>query len=96
MERLKWIDIAKGIGVLLVIAGHMHAMPTVIKNFIYGFHMPLFFMLAGYCFKDKYLEQSGEGYVLHKVRTILVPCLGYVIGFSIFDIILYYIIQPRG
>lgn len=34
------IDIAKGIGIILVVAGHSMEWP---KNFIYLFHMPLFF-----------------------------------------------------
>ena len=40
------IDIAKGIGIILVVAGHSMEWP---KNFIYLFHMPLFFFLSGYC-----------------------------------------------
>lgn len=49
--RDKSIDILKGIGILLVIIGHSYG-PC--RNFIYLFHMPLFFMAAGYCMSSKY------------------------------------------
>lgn len=44
--RLLYVDIAKGIGILLVILGHM--IPRgMLWNTIYGFHMPLFIFLSG-------------------------------------------------
>ena len=56
-DRLGWLDRARGIGLVLVVAGHAMvgllsagaAAPEmkVINDFIYAFHMPLFFMLAG-------------------------------------------------
>lgn len=39
--RKRWIDIAKGIGIILMVIGHADA-PRLLKNWIYGFHMPLF------------------------------------------------------
>lgn len=45
--RKRWIDIAKGIGIILMVIGHADA-PRLLKNWIYGFHMPLFFIIAGY------------------------------------------------
>ena len=51
-KRMDYIDIAKGIGIILVILGHRN-ISTDIKQFIYTFYMPLFFMLSGYLFKFK-------------------------------------------
>lgn len=42
------IDVIKGIGIILMVAGHCGAPFT---NFIYLFHMAIFFMASGYCFK---------------------------------------------
>lgn len=45
-------DIAKGIGVLLVIVGHLSLQYWFI-NLIYFFHMPLFVFISGYFHKEK-------------------------------------------
>ena len=44
-NRIEWIDIAKGIGMILVIAGHTFALDYSAP--IYTFHMPLFFFISG-------------------------------------------------
>lgn len=44
-KRLIWIDIAKGIGLFLVILGHMPSLPEWFRLWIFSFHMPLFFFL---------------------------------------------------
>lgn len=53
-QRIKWIDIAKGITIILVVIGHLNIkmFPEVkpIIDFIYTFHMPLFFLLSGLTF----------------------------------------------
>ena len=38
-ERIEYIDIAKGIGILLVIAGHLFAYRGPISRWIFSFHM---------------------------------------------------------
>ena len=42
--RLQWIDMAKGLGILLMILGHMHVGQPV-RDFIYSFHMIMFVMI---------------------------------------------------
>lgn len=42
----EWIDNVKGIGILLVIAGHI--LSGAISDIIFIFHMPLFFFLGGF------------------------------------------------
>ena len=49
-ERKKYIDIAKGIGILLVLIGHIDWGNYILTNTIYSFHMPLFMMVSGYLF----------------------------------------------
>lgn len=54
-KRLAWLDIAKGIGMIAVVCGHN--MPDYILHvrenrywydFLYWWHMPLFFLIAGF------------------------------------------------
>ena len=62
MTRKISIDIAKGIGISLVVLGHLNDyfsanIPGAYK-FIYLFHVPLFFFLSGLFFKEK--ERFGD------------------------------------
>lgn len=49
-KRIEYIDIAKGIGILLVVMGHndFSLVSPFAYKLIYSFHMPLFFFLSGY------------------------------------------------
>ncbi len=52
-QREKYIDVAKGIGILLVVYGHVINSGGleslgVVSQVIYSFHMPLFFFVTGY------------------------------------------------
>ena len=49
-KRIEYLDIAKGIGILLVVLGHndFEVISPFIQRMIYSFHMPLFFFLSGY------------------------------------------------
>ena len=49
------IDIARGIGIILVVLGHA-AFPYT--HFIYLFHLAIFFIMAGYFFKDEYVKDQ--------------------------------------
>jgi len=52
-ERIKWIDVGKGIGLLLVILGHLVTYGQFVFNWIFSFHMPIFFFLSGYVLKSE-------------------------------------------
>ena len=44
--RLEWIDVARGIGIIAVVIGHVWTRGAV-RDAVYSFHMPLFFLLSG-------------------------------------------------
>lgn len=51
-NRESWIDVLKGIGIILVCLGHIQ--PDIyLEKHIYSFHMPLFFFISGYLFISK-------------------------------------------
>ena len=54
-KRIEYIDIAKGIGILLVVMGHndFGLVSPFFYKFIYAFHMPLFFFVSGMLFKSE-------------------------------------------
>lgn len=45
--RIQWIDIAKAIAIILMVVGHT-SIPSIASDFIYAFHMPLFFIASGW------------------------------------------------
>jgi len=49
-ERLDYIDLIKGFGIFLVILGHA-MIPR--SPWIYSFHVPLFFFISGFMYKDR-------------------------------------------
>lgn len=51
-ERILWVDIYKVLAISLVVLGHMH-LNEKLNIAIYSFHMFAFFLISGYCTKDK-------------------------------------------
>ncbi len=45
-ERLKYLDCGKGILIILVVIGHIFS-GSIIRNWVYGFHVQAFFVLSG-------------------------------------------------
>ncbi len=46
-HRIEWVDVAKGIAILLMVMGH-EVRNQWVYTIIFSFHMPLFFILSGY------------------------------------------------
>jgi fucose 4-O-acetylase-like acetyltransferase len=67
-ERILWVDFAKVIGIWLVYLGHSHVSPMV-GQYIYSFHMPLFFFISGYLEKKRAFKES----IIHGMKTLIVP-----------------------
>ncbi|MEK7453695.1 MAG: acyltransferase family protein [Pseudomonadota bacterium] len=45
-QRLDWVDVARGIGIIAVVVGHVWTRGAL-RDAMYSFHMPLFFLLSG-------------------------------------------------
>ena len=70
-DRILWMDIAKGLAMFLVCWGHENVDPTF-NNWIYSFHMPLFFMLSGMTFAFNKETHIGR-YIGKKAKGLLIP-----------------------
>ena len=77
LSRIKSIDIAKGIGILLVVLSHTnHTEP--LSTLVYSVHMPLFFIISGMMFNpEKYKTVKS----LLKKRFITMICPYVLINF---------------
>lgn len=84
------LSILRGVAILLVLLGHSIILfPINLKNvtwcsylyqYIYFFHMPLFFIIAGFCYSKK---NNYKDYFISKFKRILIPYL----VFSILDLV---------
>jgi fucose 4-O-acetylase-like acetyltransferase len=69
------MEIARGIGILLVTIGHSEPIKTAlpdIKEFIYSFHMPLFFFMSGF-FSARFRRLGLKEYVWPRIVRLAVP-----------------------
>jgi Fucose 4-O-acetylase and related acetyltransferases len=65
-ERYDFIDLLKGFGIFLVVWGHTMVPRSVL---IYSFHMPLFFFISGYLYKNKPPKEFLTG----KINRLYLP-----------------------
>lgn len=82
-NRIRSIDIAKAIGIFLIVLGHVLKFGNL-RKFIYAFHVPLFFFLSGICFTQK----DNKKFIVKKIKTIYIP---YIIV-SIISIAVYFFV----
>ena len=71
-ERKKYIDIAKGIAMILVIMGHCKYINNYLHVWLYSFHMPLFFILSGMTFSVKN-KPHFKDFLKNKFFKLLIP-----------------------
>ena len=50
-QRIDWVDTAKGFTIIGTIISHCVEWGSFVRNFLFSFHMPLFFLLSGYTTK---------------------------------------------
>lgn len=90
-QRESWIDVLKGIGIILVVIGHT-SLENCLVDWIYTFHMPMFFMLSGYLwnvFSER--QMKFREFVVRRIKTILWP---YVL-FRIVLIVYWIVVESR-
>ena len=85
------IDVAKGIGILLVMLGHILPNNSFLRMIIYSFHMPLFFILSGLVIKNRSLHLLKEHKKFEMVRAFIegdAKLLAAYICYSVFYILI--------
>ncbi len=87
-KRIEWIDVAKGLGLFLVVVGHAMTTPIRDASFlcyaiytaIYFFHMPFMFYLSGRTFgmaEKRYASMNTGVFIGKKAKQLLVPYVVY-------------------
>ncbi|MBR4728736.1 MAG: acyltransferase family protein [Prevotella sp.] len=81
MKRDTTISIAKGIAIILMVIAHAEA-PGWLCKFIFEFHMPLFFITAGFFFSTKYLHDEAT-FIKKRVKGLYIPFVKWAVFFLI-------------
>ncbi|QJW88034.1 acyltransferase [Spirosoma taeanense] len=85
-KRLRWIDYARGIAILMVVYGHLvggvnragasiDATLLLIPATLYNFRMPLFFFVSGLFLARSLTKRGPTGFIHNRFSTILWPYL---------------------
>lgn len=80
-QRLDYVDLMRGIAIILVAAGHVIqyngvGVDNAAFRFIYSFHMPLFFLISGYITARVSVVNSYESlvtFIKRKTQSIALP-----------------------
>lgn len=73
------VSISKAIGIILMVIGHSGC-PVWMHHFLSMFHMPLFFFLSGYCFKNYYFDHKTE-FLKKRLKGLYLPYVKWAIVF---------------
>ncbi len=84
-KREEYIDLYRGIGVILMVMGHMkfmyesdgvgRAVFGVFDHYIHAFHMPMFFFLSGFCHRQS--DVSISLLIFKQAKKLLVPYFAF-------------------
>lgn len=77
-NRNRAIDVAKAIGIILVVIGHIPGLYGPLWSAIYSFHMPLFFIMAG----AVYVQREPMQVLVRGAKKLLIP-YAVVIGICV-------------
>ncbi len=81
-NRVEWIDKTKGMAILLVVLGHISDTKGCLQNWIYSFHMPLFFVVSGYLYSANESRNTSVGvvkYIKKKAVALIYPYFTYAL-----------------
>lgn len=90
VTRDLYFDILKGIGIISVVVGHAFYtgnyysdFSNYLYNFVYVYHLAIFFLVAGYFFKP---EISFYDFLKKKIKSLYLSYLAFAGGFLVIDI----------
>lgn len=87
-KRIEYVDIYRGIGIILMIMGHI-GFGGKFDIWIHAFHMPMFFFISGFLHKEKMMDMKT--FLKKKAKSLLLPYL----TFGIFNYIIYLIMNQK-
>lgn len=87
-KRIDYLDIAKGIAMLCIIAGHLGV--NAVNQFVFTFHVPIFFLISGYFLSDR---MPVKEFAKDKAKRLMIPyaiAWGFIAGGAIIFAVLWF------
>ncbi len=85
-NRLAYIDMVKGVGIILVVIGHSTYVSEGVLTWLASFHMPLFFIVSGILFAHRHSEREHFGaYVKKRFFGMMVPYFAFSLIYILID-----------
>ena len=91
-KRNEYIDILKGVAIVLVVVGHCiqfgsgvsylennEFFQNIVFRFIYSFHMPLFVLISGYLFYNTLSKKDVKAIIKSRINTLVLPIFVWTI-----------------
>lgn len=82
-RRIEWVDAAKGLCMLFVIAAHTLPYESLLRSFLMSFLMPAFFFLSGYTARRPKSWSALARRIGRDFRSLLVPVFGVVMVLNV-------------
>lgn len=87
MKRDESVDLLRGIGILLMIMGHV-GFGDPFSNWIHAFHMPLFFIITGYFLKPCTNLKELKATTIKRTKKLLIPyCVFSAVGYLLWIVL---------
>ncbi|MCM3181906.1 acyltransferase family protein [Priestia megaterium] len=81
INREKWLDIAKGIGIVLILIDHSQ---NFLSSYVSWFHLTIFFVVSGYLFKPINGIEDLIAWIKRRTIVLLVPYFSFLLCITLY------------
>ena len=86
--RIKWIDSFRGIAMILVVFGHIVGSKNMLGRFVYLFHVPAFFFLSGYLFRE---NMEPKRFFYSRAKRLIIPFFLFTFSIIFYNYLIHII-----
>lgn len=78
-ERKKYLDAAKGCGILMVAFGHITTLSNPVDIWFGAFKLIIFYIVSGYllCMRQSFRKSTPGEYIKKHAKSLLIPYFGF-------------------
>lgn len=88
-ERKKYLDAAKGWGILMVVFGHITKLGNPIDIWFGAYKLAVFYFVSGYllAMRQSFRKMSTGEYIKKHAKSLLIPYFGYSAFVMLYNVI---------